>query len=425
MNLIFQNAFATYARSVVALVLGLFSSRWVLQALGATDFGLYAVVGALVGFFSFLGGLLNASVARHYAFALGETGSEDDQRDWFAAAFRIHLLLAVLARVLGLPAGEWAVRRVLDIPPARVATCVQVFRLSLAAACANMLAVPFVAMYTARQKFVKLAVFGLGQTAVVFGGAWWLRQADCDRLLAYAGYMAFAFAGLAAVQIAGAMREFPSCRAVFARARPDRVRAILAFVGWTLCGGGGWIAAVNGGACVTNLFFGAAANAAYGVSQQVVYHSEQLANAMVGAFEPAVTASAGEGDRVKFLRLVRQSGLLGAGLFLLVAVPLFVLLDPVLKLWLGTPPEGAATVCRIVLAAMALNKLTTGQQLALLARGRIAAWQITVGVVLLLSVPLAVFLAWRGAGLAAAAWAYFAAYLCHAVANVVFARRVA
>lgn len=423
MNLIFQNACATYARSVVALALGLFSSRWVLQALGASDFGLYAVVGALVGFFSFLGGLLNASVARHYAFALGETGSEADQRDWFAAAFRIHLLLAVLALAVGLPAGEWAVRRVLDIPPARIGTCVQVFRLSLLAACANMLAVPFAAMYTARQRFVKLALFGLCQTAVIFSGAWWLLHADCDRLLAYAGYMSFAFAGLAAVQIVGAMCEFPACRAVFAPARRDRIRAILAFVGWTLCGGGGWIVAVNGGACVTNLFFGPAANAAYGVAQQVQYHSEQLANAMIGAFEPAVTASAGEGDGGKFRALVRQSGLLGAGLFLLVAVPLFVLLDHILALWLGTPPEGAATVCRIVLVAMAVNRLTTGQQLALNARGRIAGWQIASGCILAASVGLAALLAWRGCGMASAAWAYLAAQLGCAAATVYFARR--
>ena len=423
MNLIFKNAGATYARSVVALVLGLFSSRWVLQALGASDFGLYAVVGALVGFFSFLGGLLNASVARHYAFALGETGREEELSGWFAAAFRIHLLLAVLALAAGLPVGEWAVRRVLEIPPDRVATCVGVFRLSLLAACANLLAVPFVAMYTARQRFVKLALFGLGQTAVIFCGALWLLHASCDRLLAYAGYMSFAFAGLASVQIAGAMREFPSCRAVFVRARPDRVRAILSFVGWTLCGGGGWIAAVNGGACVTNLFFGPAANAAYGVAQQVQYHSEQLANAMIGAFEPAVTASAGEGDRGKFRALVRQSGLLGAGLFLLVAVPLFVLLDPILKLWLGTPPEGTATVCRIVLVAMAVGKLTTGPQLALMARGRIAGWQLASGCILVASVGLAALLAWKGCGLASAAWAYLAAQLCCACATVFFARR--
>ena len=424
MNLIFQNAAATYARSVVALVLGLFSSRWVLQALGATDFGLYAVVGALVGLFSFLGGLLNASVARHYAFSLGAKGDGDELAEWFAAAFRIHLLLAVAVLVVGAPAGEWAVRRVLAIPPDRVPTCVWVFRLSLLAACANLLAVPFVAMYTARQKFVKLAVFGLGQTAVIFGGAWWLRQAACDRLLAYAVYMFFAFAGLAAVQVAGAMRAFPSCRAVFVRARADRVRAILAFVGWTLCGGGGWIAAVNGGACVTNLFFGAAANAAYGVAQQVQFHAEQLANAMVGAFEPAVTASAGKGDRGTFRALVRQSGLLGAGLFLLVAVPLAVLLDPILKLWLGTPPEGTATVCRIVLAAMALNKLTTGHQLALMARGRIAGWQIASGGILMASVGLAALLAWKGGGLASAAWAYLAAQLGCACTTVFFARRL-
>ena len=423
MNLIFQNAFATYARSVVALGLGLFSSRWVLQALGATDFGLYAVVGALVGLFSFLGGLLNASVARHYAFALGESGREEDLRAWFAAALRIHLVLVAVAALVGAPVGEWAVRRVLAVPPDRVATCVWVYRLSLFAACANLLAVPFVAMYTARQRFVRLAVFGLGQTAVVFCGAWWLLHASCDRLLAYAGYMSFAFAGLAAVQIAGAMAEFPACRAPFVRARGERVRAILAFVGWTLCGGGGWIAAVNGGACVTNLFFGAAANAAYGVSQQVQYHSEQLANAMIGAFEPAVAVSAGEGDRGKFLRLVRQSGLLGAGLFLLVAVPLFVLLDPVLKIWLGTPPEGTATVCRIVLAAMAVNRLTTGQQLALSARGRIAGWQLASGCILTASVGLAALLAWKGCGLASAAWAYLAAQLGCAAATVFFARR--
>ena len=424
MNLIFQNAFATYARSVVALGLGLFSSRWVLQALGATDFGLYAVVGALVGLFSFLGGLLNASVARHYAFSLGEKGDGEELADWFAAAFRIHLLLAVAVLLVGAPAGEWAVRHVLAIPVDRVPTCVRVFRLSLLAAAANLLAVPFVAMYTARQKFVKLAVFGLGQTAVIFFGALWLRHAACDRLLAYAGYMSFAFAGLAAVQVAGACAEFPACRALLRSARRDRMRAILAFAGWNLFGGGGWIVAVNGGACVTNLFFGAAANAAYGVAQQVQYHSEQLANAMVGAFEPAVAASAGEGDRGKFRALVRQSGLLGAGLFLLVAVPLFVLLDPVLKLWLGTPPEGTATVCRIILVAMALNKLTTGYQLALLAKGCIAAWQVATGCIMFACVPVAALFALWGFDMTSAALAYLVGYLGYAAVTVFFARRL-
>ena len=80
------NAGATYTRSLVALVLGLFSARWVLAALGEVDFGLYTVVGSLVALFSVISGLLSVSVARHYAFSLGiEIGGNglkvDEKRD--------------------------------------------------------------------------------------------------------------------------------------------------------------------------------------------------------------------------------------------------------------------------------------------------------------------------------------------------------
>ena len=45
---IFLNIVATYGRSLYALVCGLFISRWVLAALGKTDFGLYGVVGGMM-----------------------------------------------------------------------------------------------------------------------------------------------------------------------------------------------------------------------------------------------------------------------------------------------------------------------------------------------------------------------------------------
>ena len=45
---ILLNIIATYGRSLYALVCGLFISRWVLAALGKTDFGLYGVVGGMM-----------------------------------------------------------------------------------------------------------------------------------------------------------------------------------------------------------------------------------------------------------------------------------------------------------------------------------------------------------------------------------------
>ena len=42
------NIVATYGRSLYALVCGLFISRWVLAALGKTDFGLFGVVDGMM-----------------------------------------------------------------------------------------------------------------------------------------------------------------------------------------------------------------------------------------------------------------------------------------------------------------------------------------------------------------------------------------
>ena len=41
------NAMATYGRSLFAMLLGIFSSRWVLMSLGQVDYGLFGVVGVI------------------------------------------------------------------------------------------------------------------------------------------------------------------------------------------------------------------------------------------------------------------------------------------------------------------------------------------------------------------------------------------
>ncbi len=60
---IFLNIIATYARSLYALVLGLFTARWVLEALGQVDFGLYGLVGGLTVFIGFFNMLLSVAVS--------------------------------------------------------------------------------------------------------------------------------------------------------------------------------------------------------------------------------------------------------------------------------------------------------------------------------------------------------------------------
>ena len=108
---IFLNVMATYGRSLFGLACGLFSARWVLEALGKEDFGLYGVVGALTIFISFLNMMLSGALGRYYAFSIGEAKKAADNgraadglencRRWFNTALSIHTIVPVVLMLIG------------------------------------------------------------------------------------------------------------------------------------------------------------------------------------------------------------------------------------------------------------------------------------------------------------------------------------
>ena len=70
-HLIAFNTLVSYGQSLVGLVVGLFSARWVLEALGVVDFGLFGLVGSIILLINFLNTAMLVGVARFYAFSIG------------------------------------------------------------------------------------------------------------------------------------------------------------------------------------------------------------------------------------------------------------------------------------------------------------------------------------------------------------------
>ena len=412
------NVTATYGRSLVALVCGLISARWVLAALGASDFGLYAIVGSALALAWYLGDLLRISVARHFAFAAGGEGVEG-QRTWFASACAVHVVFALTLLILAWPIGEMLVRRVIVIPDGRFEAALWVLRLAVASLVFTIASLPFSAMFTAHQRFASLAVFGCIRSLFLLGCAAILRTWNGDRLVAYGAYMAVGLMGEQLVQALWALVVFPACRMGKGwKVDSIKIRHILTFAGWNTFGGGGYLVSIHGSNFVTNLNFGSVANAAYGIAQSVQTHVEALSNALVGAFEPAVIGACGAGDRNGMKRLATRAGVLGTFLLALFMVPLTLEIKTVLGLWLGSPPDGAAQVTRIVLWAVLVDKMTMGQQLAIAADGRIALLQIVSGGVSVLAIPAAVVLVGFDGGLEAAAWAFGGSLAVRALVKV-------
>ena len=59
-----KNTLLLYLRSIIVMILSIYSSRVLLKTLGVDDFGLYSVVGGVVAMFSSLKSVLAAAVQR-------------------------------------------------------------------------------------------------------------------------------------------------------------------------------------------------------------------------------------------------------------------------------------------------------------------------------------------------------------------------
>ena len=83
-----KNTMFLYVRMMVVMVVALYTSRVILNTLGATDYGIYNVVGGIVTIVGFLNSALSASTSRFLTMALGERNLQK-QKNTFGVKAKI------------------------------------------------------------------------------------------------------------------------------------------------------------------------------------------------------------------------------------------------------------------------------------------------------------------------------------------------
>ena len=388
------NTVVSYSRSLLALFLGLFSTRWVLQALGQEDYGLYGVVGSLLVAISFLNVTLSTSISRFYAFSIGaanNTKRKEDERDlrgWFNAALVIHCGLAILMLVIGLPLGEYAIRNVLSIPLNRMMACVWVFRISVVSSFVGLVFVPYCAFYTAYQYIAELTLFEMARTVCNFVCAYLLLNTTSDRLVSYSVMMASISIMVTIAQLWRARYQFPVRMSLLDfKFEIIRIREILRYGSLRLLGVLGWLFKAHGSAFVINLNFSPRENATYTIANQVVAHASALSASLVNAIIPALTTFAGAGEMERMRLYAIRTCKISSVLVALFAIPLICEMDYVLGVWLKSPPPYASEICSLFLVAFIIDATSVGCMTAISTETRIGSWQSVESLVLAVSVP--------------------------------------
>lgn len=390
------NIAATYGRSLFALVCSVFTSRWVLNALGETDYGLLGVVGGLLAFLAFVNNIMSGGTGRFYALALGrersaadKTAALEDCRRWFSLAVSIHLTMAVLFVLIAYPVGEWAVRHFLVIPVGRLAASVEVFRLSCLACFVGMVTLPFSAMYVAKQEIAEVTFFSLAVTVFVVVLSGYMVSHPGDWLVPYARWTcASAILPCLVYAVHGFMR-FPECRVrwryLFDSAR---LREFLKFVAWGCVGPLGVLLRIQGAVMLVNRFFGPVVNASWALARTVSEKSNTFSESIKGAMVPAVVQACGAGDDGRMHRLVFRMCKFSLAATLFFSLPLLLELPQILRIWLKEPPPFLTGLAVCTIFDYIAMVSTSGYDTAVYAKGRLKLYQSVAGVVSLLTLPV-------------------------------------
>ncbi len=433
---IFLNIIATYGRSLYSLACGLFSARWLLEALGQEDFGLYGVIGGLVGFIVIINALLGTAVGRFYAVSVGAANVAMDKesalydcRAWFSTAVLIHTVIPCLLMLTGEPIGEYGIHAGwIVVPPERFSDCLWVFRFACLASLVSMVSVPFNAMYTAKQYIAELTLYGFATSTLNLCFFYYMATHPAVWLARYAAWAAAMLIIPAVIIAVRACIVFPECRLIRREMfNLSRIRLLATYAGWQAFGGFGGIARSQGIAILLNRHaeFGAARNSSMSIANQVASQTEMLASAMVGAFQPAIANAYGAKNFVQMRSLAYRACTFGTLLSAVFVLPLALELPTVLNLWLKEPPEYAAGLCWSILAMHLIDRTAVGHMLAVNATGNIALYQAFLGGSLILTLPIAWCFVHLKMGIYATGWAMMLTMAFCAWGRVWFARTIA
>lgn len=392
------NIVATYGRSVFGVLCGIFSTRWVLEALGQIDFGLYGLVGSMVVFVSFFNIQFSSAIARYYAYAIGEAKVAADSsqaleecRFWFSIAVLVHVVLPVFLLLIGYPLGAHAMNcGWIDVPQERIRDCIWLWRFVCASCFVGMLNVPFQAMYTAKQYISELTVYSFIQTVLRTAFIYYMVTHPRNWLVGY-GLGILLLTTVPELMICvRACLVFPECRIrLVAMRQLWRILRLGGYAFWQGVGGLGYLASHQGMCVLVNNAFGPGFTGSFSVAQTVAGEAASLTGALQGAFAPAITSAYGENNMPRMRNLAFNACRYGTALTLLFAVPMALEIDYLLRIWLKNPPPDSAEMCLSVLAFIAIEKLSTGHLTAVNASGRIARFQFCRGLLRMAVIPIA------------------------------------
>lgn len=390
-----KNAIALTLRMVLVTIVGLFTSRIVLQALGVDDYGIYGVIGGVVGMASFLNTSMAGATSRFITYELGR-GNTDKLKGIFSTALVIHIAIALLVALLAETVGLWFVNHCMNFPPERMHAVNVLYQFTILSMVVGFTQVPYSAAIIAHERMSIYAYFEILNVALKLLIAYLLLVVSSDRLILYAILMFVVSVVNALFYRWYCIRKFEEARFSL-RFNKSTAKEMLSFSIFDLYGNLCISFKYQGQPLILNLFFGVIANAASSITTAVSSVIFSLTINVFSAFRPQIIKRYALGEIAEMQKNMRLALQFTIFFFGILAIPIILKVPEVLYLWLGQVPDYTVNFIRIVLIGNFFTIVIQVNTAAIHATGNIKLKSFLSGTFYLLSLVLAYVLLYNGA----------------------------
>ena len=289
------NSLILYIKMGISIICGLLTTKYSLQLLGVSDFGLFSLFGGIISFISIINTIQLATSNRFIAVAIGCGNIEEINRQ-FNVNLTFHVAIAILTALLAIPSGVWYVQNYVNYD-GETCNAIIVFLLTVIASIITFIGVPYNGLLMAKEKFIVFSIIEVLSHLLKLGFVILLLYFGDNKLLLYTIVVAIISCYQVPLFYLYCKRKW-SLIVVFRFIKDKKpYKEVFSFSGWVAYGAVATVVKAQGAAVVINLFFNTIMNTALGLANTVNSYILQFAQNVTQPIAPQITKSYAAGDR--------------------------------------------------------------------------------------------------------------------------------
>ena len=391
-----KNTIYLYIRMILVMAVSLYTSRAVLKILGVSDYGVYNVLGGIIGMLGYVNNVLAGSTSRFLTIDLGR-GNREALKKTFSMSNSLCLLSVLIFLLLGETIGLWFINNELNIDSSRMAAANWVYQCALISSALTVLQTPYTASVIAHEKmsvYAYMSIFDIFMKLLI---VYALLFFDIDKLILYSIL-------LVVVNILNIVIYRFYCYKNFQETNINlyfekkKFVEMFSYSGWNMI-----IIFANmlnnfGLDILLNKFFGVVVNAARGLALQINSVVSRFYTNFQTASLPQITKYYSTGNIKEMSNLINNTSKLSAYLILCLIIPIWFNIEGLLSIWLVEVPEYTNWFARIIMLSTFCSAVDRPVGIGIQAVGKMKLPNLTVSLLYISIFPIGYIMMKLGAG---------------------------